>query len=257
MASKAIFQRFDGHEWMSEDLEKQHIPKYVWEDFSLAMTEHKFFEEETIRTRVTYNIPTSCHVQCVDNIHQCQFHYLAGQSSPFIFNNSCSSWYEIAYSLLGVGARGYMGTLWNIGNEVAQKSAELFYDQIFSGKNILSAFFNMNKTINNNKYKNIYIYWGLHFLTIPKREKISTDKMVIYLRDFMFSMIEKVSDPKSPEDVKKNSFRSAKFILKVLLKDLNIRAKTMRKVDNYIKNNESRYSEKRGVGIENKKIIEA
>ena len=241
---------------MSQELEKQKVPKYVWEDLSITMTEHKFIKDKTIRTPVRYNIPTSCHVQCIDNIHQCQFHYLAGQSSPFIFNNSCSSWYEIPYSLLGVGARGYIGTLWNIGNSVAHTSAELFYNKIFFNNNILAAFFYMNKAIKDNKYKNIYIYWGLHFSEIPKREKMSINEIIYYLDGLLLNMIEKVRDSRNPEEVRKNSFRIAKFILKVLLKDLNVEIKSFSKVDRYIRSNESRYFKKRGSGISDKRIID-
>lgn len=253
--SKAIFQKFDGFEWMSEKLKKQNIPQYVWDDFSIATTEHKFLKDKTIRTPVTYNIPTSCHIQCVDNIHQCQFHYLAGQTSPFIFNNSCNSWYEIAYSLLGVGARGYIGTLWNIGNETAQTSAELFYNKIFSGDNILSSFVRMNRAINNHKYKNIYIFWGLHFSRIPKPKKRSIEKIVFHLDGLLVNMIRKVKDLKNANEVRKNSFRISKFILKVLLRDLRVEIKTDNKMRKYIQRNEDRYTERSSDSISNKKIF--
>lgn len=253
--SKAIFQKFDGFEWMGDKLKRQNIPKYVWDDFSVALTEHKFLKDKTVRVPTKYNIPTSCHVQCYDNIHQCQFHYLAGQTSPFIFNNSCSSWYEIAYSLLGVGARGYIGTLWNIGNEIAQTSAELFYNKIFSDNNILSSFVQMNRAINNNKHKNIYIYWGLHFTKISKPKKQSVDKIVFHLDNLFFNMVKKVMNSYNSEEVRKNSFIISKFILYVLLKDFRIQIKIDDKIKKYMQNNENRYIERSSDNISNKKII--
>lgn len=255
VCSKYIFQKFDGFEWMSSELEKQKIPRYVWEDFQTAMTEHKFLEDKTIRTPVKYTIPTSCHVQCIDNIHQCQFHYLAGQTAPFVFNNSCSSWYHIAYSLLGVGARGYIGTLWNIGNETAKQSAELFYNEVFSGNDIISSFFKMNKSIANNKYKNIYIYWGLHFSRINTSNKKSNIKMQRHLDHLLFSMLKKVKDPDSDEDVKKNSFSISKFLLYALLIDLDMKIKETNEIKKFINKNENRYSEERNNDISNKRII--
>ncbi|MFA5360067.1 MAG: hypothetical protein WC349_03890 [Patescibacteria group bacterium] len=255
VASKAIFKKFDGFEWMSDKLRKQAIPQYVWDDFSVVMTKHEFLEGKTIRTPVKYNIPTSCHVQCSDNIHQCQFHYLAGQTAPFVFNNSCSSWYEIAYSLLGIGARGYIGTLWNIGNKTAKASAELFYNKIFSDDNVLTSFVQMNREIKSNKYKNIYIYWGLHFIKISRPTKKSVEDMVYHLNNLLFSMVEKVKNSNNIEEVRRNSYRISKFILGVLLKDFLIKIKTGDKEKEYIQKDENNFAEKRSDNISNKKII--
>jgi len=64
------------------------------------------------------------------------------------------------------GARCYIATLWNIGNQTATRAALAFYDSALSKGNALTAFSAMLRSINNGLYENIYILWGLHFTSL-------------------------------------------------------------------------------------------
>jgi hypothetical protein len=126
----------------------------------------------TERTSIDAPIYASCHVECSDSIHQGQFHSLACNSYPIIFNNTCSSWYEIAVNFIAAGARAYVGTIWKVDNSVARDAAKVFYEHLFEKGNLLDSFYEMTRSIRRIDCRSIYLYWGLHFSTlkIPKRK---------------------------------------------------------------------------------------
>jgi hypothetical protein len=109
LSRKAIFRKFDGLQWMSPELDKQDIPTYVFDDMKNALALKDEPDGSEKRVRVRDPIYGSCHIQCHDSIHQGDFQSLAGSSSPVIFNNTCSSWHEIATSFVAAGCRGYIG----------------------------------------------------------------------------------------------------------------------------------------------------
>ena len=153
---RLIFKSFDGFPWMSPPLKS--YPRYVFEDMMVAMRLDP--DNKVLRVPFKSKIALSCHIQCADSIHQGEFHGLAGFGHPFVFNNTCSSSHEIAAMIIRAGARSYIGTLWSIGNETAKRAAKAFYESLVQQGNLLSAFFAMNKTIINEQYENVYIFWG-------------------------------------------------------------------------------------------------
>jgi hypothetical protein len=170
---KALFRRLDGLKWMSEELKKQQIPKYVYEDMRKALSLRHDSSAATVqRKKVDTPIHSSCHIECFDSIHQGEFRSLASNSSPVIFNNTCSSWHEIAVSFIDAGARAYFGTLWKVDNSVAREAARTFYEQVLETGSLLGSFYEMTRAIQNSKYRNIYLFWGLHFSTVksPKNK---------------------------------------------------------------------------------------
>lgn len=173
VTSKKIFRYFDGFVWRSEELAKQEYPQYVYKDLCKAL---RADEANITRKRVDYLIEDSCHVQCYDDIHQGQFNSIASQGLPVIFNNSCTSWEEFALHVIAAGCRAYIGTLWNINNEIASQSSSLFYSHVFN-TTILEAVQGMLSSIDNEKYKDIYIFCGLHFSTIKKGASNSKDNV--------------------------------------------------------------------------------
>lgn len=221
ITSKIIFEKLDGYKWMTEECHKN-IPQYVFEDMNRIMEVEdikKTEENEVVRVLHKGQILSSGHVMCIDNIHQCNFHYLAGQTAPIIFNNSCDSWYEIGYSLLGSGARLYIGTLWGIEMETAKSSAEFFYKAAFQGNTLLDIIFRMNKNIDRPKYKEIYILWGLHFSKLAKNNQTLTkikSKIIQFLVDLFVDINEKIFRKDSHPDVIKNSKEISKFIFLTL-----------------------------------------
>lgn len=158
---KTIFKKFDGFPWMSEKLKRCNYSEYVFKDMwkEIRLNEkHNKLAKRQHQNR----IPTSCAIRCFDSIHQGMFRILASHSSPIIFNNTCWSWFEVAKFFLSRGARGYIGTLWEIGNTEAIRGAETFYANI-KGRTILEAFYKGLKSISNTNSEDIYIYWGYAF----------------------------------------------------------------------------------------------
>lgn len=209
---KAIFKTFDGFPWMSDPL--MTLPHYVFEDMLKALRS----KEDAGETRVRFNSPiaSSCHIQCHDSIHQGDFHCLAGVGYPLVFNNTCSSSHELAASFIDAGARGYVGTLWSVGNETAKRAATVFYAEAAEHRNILKAFVAMNKSIKNKKYQNVYILWGLHFSSFPRPTEKSDRKVFDALLAGYFMYSDKSAS--SPDiEVRQNSIPIAKFLISEIL----------------------------------------
>jgi len=213
VARKMIFRFFDGYVWKSEELENLDYPQYVYKDMFKALYEDE--EEKNItRNKMDYLVEDSCHVQCYDDIHQGQFISIASQGLPFIFNNSCTSWEEFPQHLIAAGCRAYVGTLWNINNEIAVNSSSLFYNHVFNST-ILDAFQIMSDSIQNDKYEDIYIFCGLHFSTIKKCSFNSKENVQKELLVALNRWIKYTKEKKSVELVS-----SAVKIIKFLNKEL-------------------------------------
>jgi hypothetical protein len=120
---KALPRKLDGFAWKSEELAKQQMPDYVFDDLWKAIYANQRNKMNPNARRVKKDrIPNSCAIRCIDSIHQGEFVTLASHSSPLVFNNTCWSWCEVSKFFLAYGARGYIGTLWAIGNDAAVPS---------------------------------------------------------------------------------------------------------------------------------------
>jgi hypothetical protein len=214
---KAIFRRLDGLPWMSEELEKEKIPQYVFHDMWKALyPDQRTKLNPNAKRKKKGQIATSCAIRCSDTIHQGELHILASYSSPFVFNNTCWSWYEVASFFLSCGSRGYIGTLWAIDNEGAIIGARTFYDSVFSGT-VLSAFHRAVRAIDNTQSKNIYVFWGLHFSTISPARNAQESRREVFaeLARAFAGWREHIEGTKSKEG-KRNATR----VLASLIKEL-------------------------------------
>lgn len=209
--SKMFPRKLDGFDWRSPELEAQEYPAHVFHEMWRCMMESKG------RRKVKGRIATSCSIACTDSIHQGEFDALASHSSPLIFNNTCWSWHEVSSFFLGCGARGYIGTLWAIDNESAVTAAKTFYENVFVGS-VLSAFHKALKSIEVTASKNIYIYWGLHFNTLPNGLSIAESQATVRaeLERAVRAWVKHIRSAKSPE-IKRNSLRVLKLILRELV----------------------------------------
>lgn len=214
VARKIIFKKFDGFTWMSEELKGQHLADYIFEDMTRALR-LKNNDDTTQRESVDTPIYSSCHIECSDSIHQGQFGSLACNDYPAVFNNTCSSWYEIALCFIAAGTRSYIGTLWKIDNKVAGDAARVFYKHALAGDNLLDAFYEMTRAVGPAKHRNVYLYWGLHFSTLnrPKREtnlevfKVLVSTLAIWLKRYTES---------GSEAAKRDSLRVLRFLTREL-----------------------------------------
>ncbi len=182
VSSKRIFRYFDGYKWMSPELKSAGYPEYVYNDMMKSMADEDAIAK--CRVKVDYLIEKSCHVQCYDGIHQGQFHSIASNGNPIVFNNSCTSWRDFSATLIASGCRGYIGTLWNIENSIALHSATVFYQNVFC-QPISDTVNLILRSITKEEYEGVYIYCGLHFSTIKGS---SEKKGRLVLRELMSSL---------------------------------------------------------------------
>jgi hypothetical protein len=215
---KTIFRRLDGLQWMSEELDKQNVPQYVFHDMwkALYKDQRSKINPNAIR-RKKGRIAMSCAIRCADTIHQGEFNILASHSSPLIFNNTCWSWYEVAKFFLSCGARGYIGTLWAVDNQSAVRAARTFYDNLFNGT-VLLAIYAAIKAVTDQNSKDIYIYWGLHFTSLSAGHSAEQSRQEVF-QELLLSLggwKDQIKNSQSVE-VRENATR----VLKSVLHELN------------------------------------
>jgi hypothetical protein len=206
--TKAFPRKLDGIAWMSEELTKQNFPDHVYTGMWDCILNCNG------RRRKKDQVSMSCHIACIDSVHQGLFHTLASHTPPLVFNNACWSWFEVAVFFLDCGVRGYVGTLWDIENQDAITAAKVFYDHLFS-ETVLTAFHKAIKAVDGTKAKDIYFYWGLHFTEFSSGTDLGQSKERVR-RELMISAVrwaEKIKYTKSAE-IKRNSIKVLRNVLR-------------------------------------------
>lgn len=168
---KFIWRKFDGLIWGSKEFKAKGYPHYIFPQMI-----KKISEEKRPNRKKKPIVPDSCAIKCSDFNYQAVFNLLACTQSPIIFNNTCWSWSDISESFIATGARGYLGTLWDVDNMVAKETAEIFYSNLF-GDTVLNAFYKALNASKEKKDANIYLYWGLHFTSMDIGEKSAQSRM--------------------------------------------------------------------------------
>jgi hypothetical protein len=87
----------------------------------------------------------------------------AGDNSfPFIFNNACVSWHELAGRFMFGGARGYIGTLISVADSEAQVVAMGVLEKYF-GRPLAHALWSTQKEVSGGGMRRPYVMVGVHF----------------------------------------------------------------------------------------------
>jgi hypothetical protein len=81
---------------------------------------------------------------------------------PFIFNNACVSWHELAGRFMFGGARGYIGSLISVADSEAQEVAMGVLDKYF-GRPLAHALWSTQKEVSDNGIRRPYVMVGVHF----------------------------------------------------------------------------------------------
>ncbi len=169
-------RKLNGMLWKSKELKEKKYSHEFYDLLKKAMTNNKTkgIEKSTIRG--------TSSIKCKDFNYQGMFNNIAGSNcSPFIFNNTCWSWSGIADSFIRSGSPAYIGTLWNIDNPIAVKTAETFYENLF-GSTISSCLHNSLSHSIGTKDEGIYIFWGLHFSTLKVGDATSNHRFEVASR---------------------------------------------------------------------------
>jgi hypothetical protein len=200
---KTIFRKFDGISWGSKALKDPQYPHYVFVDMHNSM--RKSFESKKPQKRTRKpNIPGSCAIKCHFSIYQAMFQTVASQTSPIVFNNSCWSWSGIADSFLVAGARGYIGTLWAVGNKIATDVAKEFYSTVFKST-ISEALHAAAKLADGSNWADIYMFWGLPFSTLKNGIDVEQGKYLVFRKYYSSTLMwrekAKTAAPKSSAEI--------------------------------------------------------
>jgi hypothetical protein len=169
---KNYFKEFDGMRWRSPELKAKNIPHYVFADMQNALHVSKATDKKIGARK---KISNSSGIQCSNGPHLAMFTTLASHSSPFIFNNTCWSWFHVAEPFLAAGVKCYLGTLWNVKNKAAVDFASTFYQLAFS-HSIMDAAYQSMKSIAGSASEDIYMVWGLHFTKLQSAKSINESK---------------------------------------------------------------------------------
>ncbi len=176
VTTKIFPKKLNGFSFRTKEFKEQNYPPSIFPKmFNIVpVKENQISSKRTI-------IENSHEIACYRFSHLGLFSHLAAGHSPLIFNNTCWSAYDIKNHLIAVGARAYIGTLWNINNSVAFKSAESFYNTLFA-KTILQALQDSMVHSKKTKDQNIYIFYGLHFTKVKKGSSIANSKKDVTIR---------------------------------------------------------------------------
>ncbi|QJD93245.1 hypothetical protein HH213_26070 [Duganella dendranthematis] len=81
---------------------------------------------------------------------------------PFVFNNACVSWHELAGRFMFGGARGYIGSLISVADSEAQEVAMGVLDKYF-GRPLAHALWSTQKSVSGDGIRRPYVMVGVHF----------------------------------------------------------------------------------------------
>jgi hypothetical protein len=87
-----------------------------------------------------------------------------------------------------------------------------FYDSALSDGKVLTAFSTMLRSIIKERYRNIYILWGLHFTSLVSPPIKSDDTIIAGLATSYFLWMKKFTTTKD-EEIKRNSFPIVRFLM--------------------------------------------
>jgi|GEM_PF-1320054 len=173
------FRKFNGLPWRSRELMAKEYPHELYaiiqKEISIA------FEGKKVKTREQLqSVANTNATVCIDFNYLGIFDQIAStECHPLIFNNSCWSWMGISSNFLVAGARGYLGTIRDVKNDLAVKFSELFYDTSFHSGTIVQAMRHAINELVPDGEENLYIYWGLHFTTVKNLHPVHINKRLV------------------------------------------------------------------------------
>ncbi len=205
---KAIFRRFDGLAWRGPELKARRLPPHVFDDMTVAIFEDEYPAREVVSRTPISSVPLADSMECADGFHQSMFQTLASHSSPIVFNNTCGSWWNVADFFLSSGARGYVGTLWSVGDSAAVVGAKAFYKKAVNAP-LIAAVQKANGRIAHTADRDVYAFWGLHSGNIPtaQDETEGLHQVLHAATDEMFRYTSAIANARSLE-VRANAIRT-------------------------------------------------
>lgn len=166
----------DGVYWGSDEFKALGHEHSFYVDLQVSMNSQ--LRENWLNVSKKSSVPGSMSIKASDGNHFPTFDFFGSQDSPIIFNNSCWSGRNIANHFLNAGVKGYIGTLWDVQEDVATDTARLFYLEA-TNKTISQALRECHQQLRKTDSESIYIYWGLHSTRILSSEDSAKSKKSI------------------------------------------------------------------------------
>lgn len=215
VTAKYFPQKMDGIKYHTREMEVSNLPHYVFADAINAV--HGSDRKNIRQVKDFHTVNHSCGISCYKGLFQGTLFTLADHSSPFVFNNTCYSAFEIADAFLHAGALGYIGTMWQVDNDIAVKVAEIFYTNAFNSP-VTQALWQTTKLTSGSDSEYIYLFWGLHFTQLkPSPDKEANFR--VYKRLMVSKHLWEEKFNSTPSSiVKNNSLRIFRWLVKELNK---------------------------------------
>lgn len=111
------FHSLDGVDWNDTDKKAQlHVGTAIHDYIEATRGDEKLLP---IKKETVSRVHGSAALRMSDNNYIPVLQSIANKHSPIIFNNACVSWHELASRFFFAGARGYIGTLFQVGTSEA------------------------------------------------------------------------------------------------------------------------------------------
>lgn len=168
------WRKFDGIAWKSDEFRQSAFSNYIFVDMLESIKRSK--KENIINKTPVHIVPGSISIKAHDFVYLPSFDGLASyHKSPFIFNNTCWSGRDIVSIFLNAGARGYVGTLWEVDEACAADMARAFYHSV-DQSTIVNALKVVLENLRGTASEDIYIFWGLHSSKLQRGRTVSEGK---------------------------------------------------------------------------------
>ncbi|MBE9461912.1 hypothetical protein ACFP1I_23270 [Dyadobacter subterraneus] len=172
-----MYRRFlDGVYWGSDEFRALGYDHSFYIDLQVSLNSNN--KDNRLNVTPKSSVPGSESIKASDSNYFPTFDFLGSLESPFIFNNSCWSGRNIVDHFLNAGAKGYVGTLWDVEEDVATYTAKLFYREV-DRLTISEALQDCHQELRGTRSDNIYIYWGLHSTRILPSESSTQAKRIV------------------------------------------------------------------------------
>ena len=176
------FHELDGISWSDPDKSKKMVVGTAINDFDKLVEEKKL--EPAHREKISRVLGSSV-LEMYDDNYIPMLRQLAGNGTPVIFNNSCSSWHELSNRFMFAGSRAYIGTLFPVHGFEAAPVAEFFVEHQEDTTLAESLWRSQNETYGSQS-RRPYIIMGVY----PQNLRVFVDNTPSYIQKQMENQLK-------------------------------------------------------------------
>ena len=179
------FQRFhslDGVDWNDAKKKKNlHVGTAILDFIERTRGED---ELQPTRKEPLPRVVGSAALKMFDHNYLPVHQTIANKHTPIIINNACVSWHELSSRFFFAGARGYVGTLFEVGTSEAHDVAMGILGKHF-GKPLAHALWSTQNAVYGDGLRRPYVVSGVY----PLRLRITAEKTPLYIMQQLTSAL--------------------------------------------------------------------